>query len=59
MATEPNPDISQEAAQELLAVLRDFATLPDETPPPGILGLAWRQTLAAARAAIAKAEGRA
>ncbi len=59
MATEPNPDISQEAARQLLVVLRDFATLSDASPPPGILGLAWRQTLAAARAAIASAEGRA
>lgn len=46
------------SAPELLAALRTFATLPADTPPPGILPSAWRAALEAAQAAIAKAEGR-
>lgn len=46
------------AADEILAALRVFAGLPADTPPAGILPSAWRAALDAARAAIAKAEGR-
>ena len=46
------------ASPELLAALRTFATLPADTPPPGILPSAWRASLEAAQAAVAKAEGR-
>lgn len=35
----------------------DAASLADETPPPGILRIAWTTALAAARAAVAKAGG--
>lgn len=46
------------AAPELLAALRSFASLPSDTPPPGILPSAWREALAAAEDALAKAEER-
>lgn len=45
------------AAPEMLELLREFASLPPDTPPPGISKTAWAAALHAARAAIAKAEG--
>lgn len=50
-------ELLREAAPDLLAALRCFASLADETPPPGILRIAWTTALAAARAAVAKAGG--
>jgi len=47
------------AAPALLAMLRLFADMPADTPPPGITKTAWATALDAARAAIAKAEGEA
>jgi hypothetical protein len=45
------------AAPDLLAVLRLFADMPTDTPPPGITKTAWAAALDAARDAIARAEG--
>lgn len=42
--------------EAMLAVLRTFAALPTDTPPPGVLPSAWRAALEAAQAVITKAQ---
>jgi hypothetical protein len=50
-------EISQEAPRAMLAALREFAKLPADAPPPGIMPGAWSWAIDAARAAVKHADG--